>query len=699
MTPWTECMIHSARRLRGAINAKDIGLFLVVGLLIGNVGLMTWYLFYGYQSGFHSDSAAKVLLAREIIETGQYFPHDWNYANGDLFVLFGHTFIIPFLAFLPAGFFVHALSGLISAALILSGVWFLTSLFKIGKLKRVVIAAVMAAGISGFMAENLYGQVSYGYVFYSTCYVIYFAWQFLSFNGPKKSLFGVGLFLVLILAFWSNPLRAGLAYCLPLLYAIAYHITSYSFINIYSSREVCASYQLVAIVFLSAVVGTALHFITLHSVNNVLAAGHPRWLSYEEIIRNLTLTPKGFLAIFGGLPSAGGVLVSISGMYEAVRLILALALFALIPLSLRSALQQMHSGSQFVASFALGAVLLVLFIQLTTTVPDMADPVQSSRYLIPALLLLLIVTLARTYEFKKNPLLALFSFSLPIVLIVSAYPTFVRSNSGSGMNWGMLGQHHNHLKNLKDFLLTNGLHYGYASYWNAGVISVISNEKVLVRQIGIDHGLPMPMRLLSSNRWYRSSAWQGETFLLLTAQEASLINWGLLEDYHAKPVRELKFEGFKVFVFAQNLAIDLPGWDSRYEEPASFPVSKESLRQVGKFHENYENAGGALVAEKGHVGALHYGPYILVEPGNYTVEFNVAAESAPSAAVRLDVASSPDQNILAESFLIDNTAPKQLNFTLDKLSTLEFRVWSLGNAKVVFRGVSIVRNSQIKNEQ
>jgi len=100
-----------------------------------------------------------------------------------------------------------------------------------------------------------------------------------------------------------------------------------------------------------------------------------------------------------------------------------------------------------------------------------------------------------------------------------------------------------------------------------------------------------------------------------------------------------------------------------------------------------------VVAEKGEVGALHYGPYIDVEAGAYTVSFDVSVESAPDGSARLDVAAAPNQKLLAETVLIDNTSPRQLRFTLDRLATLEFRVWSLGNARVVFRDVSIVRDN------
>jgi hypothetical protein len=92
---------------------SGIQIFVAASLLAINIGLLIWFLFFGYESGFHSDSAAKVLLAREIIITKDYFPDDWNYINNDLFVFFGHTFIIPLLEIMPAGFTAHAISGLI----------------------------------------------------------------------------------------------------------------------------------------------------------------------------------------------------------------------------------------------------------------------------------------------------------------------------------------------------------------------------------------------------------------------------------------------------------------------------------------------------------------------------------------------------------------------------------------------------------
>ena len=204
-------------------NTNSIKVSLISTLIVFNIILLIWYQFFGYQLFFHSDSAVKVLIAREILLTGEYFPSDWNYANSDLFVFFGHTFIVPLLAFLPAGFTAHAIAGLIFSILLLSGVWLVTGIPKVGYIRRLLIMAVATSGISEFMAENLYGQVSYGLsILYST-YLIFFSWK--SFEVNKKfSFWHAALLTMTILVFWSNPVRSILYYGIPLIFSMLWLI-------------------------------------------------------------------------------------------------------------------------------------------------------------------------------------------------------------------------------------------------------------------------------------------------------------------------------------------------------------------------------------------------------------------------------------------------------------------------------------------
>lgn len=649
-----------------------------LALLVINLAFLCWYLFVGYQAGFHSDSAAKVLIAREIVATGDYFPNDWNYVNKDLFVLFGHTFIIPLLAFMPAGYTAHAISGLFSSALILSGIWFLTSMAPLSTARRLLVVAIVAAGISGFMAENLFGQVSYGTVVYFSCYIVYFSWRFIGAARSKKWLWGTALLVVFVLAFWSNPQRALVSYGIPLLVAIL-ALYMWRLVLIPGNKRTSV-WLPVGVVGISIAIGVFLHMQTIHGVNNVVEAGHARWLPYDLMVRNATQTFGWFIYIFGGLPSAENIVFSRAGIYDAWRLIAAMVLLVLMPLTIYRTLRQQKSGFIILGVFTLTQLITFTFLLITTTIPTMSDPFSGARYLVPSLVFILILVLGQPICLKSYPLSSISVAFVSLLFVSSAY-----------LNFGGHDQNGNPRSALIEFLSAHNLQHGYGTYWNAGVISVSSNEKTLVRQVVVDSGIPMPMRHLSSNSWYRPSAWQGETFLLLTSQEAKAIDWDRLALYRVKPSRELTFANYKIYVFAENIARNLPGWDSRYEEPATFVASKYSLSQTGRFVEKFDQSDAALIAEKGQSGALHFGPYVNVEPGRYVVTFDVFARNNPAGVVRLDVAAAPDQKLFGEKLLLSSDRPQEIVFTLNEARTMEFRVLALGNEQVVFKGVTIRR--------
>ena len=130
-----------------------IGKSLLLALLLINIYFIVYFIVFTNRNYFHSDSAVKNLLAQEIYETGQYFPPEWNYANGDLFVFFGHTFILPLLPFFQNSFSLHAVSGVFSAVLILVGTWCLAGVLTESFWGRLATVAVVSSGISGIMAE------------------------------------------------------------------------------------------------------------------------------------------------------------------------------------------------------------------------------------------------------------------------------------------------------------------------------------------------------------------------------------------------------------------------------------------------------------------------------------------------------------------------------------------------------------------
>lgn len=666
----------------------------LITVLLANLCLIFYYIIFNYRVYFHSDSATKNLLAQEIYETGQYFPSDWNYVNGDLFVLFGHTYILPLLPFFPNSFFLHATSGVISAALILVGTWCVASILTDSFLGRLSSVVVVSSGISGLMAENLYGQVSYGTMYYITCFTIFFACRFLNQETKARWLWGIGMAIAVGLTFWSNPQRAAASDGLPLVMAGVVYVT----LELRKpggrwSPQAIRGISMLSLFSMGAAVGVVLHLMTLRGVNNISGAGFARWLPYDEMLKNVGYTLQGILSIFGGVPTASRPVVSLLGAYEAVRLISAITLIVVLPFALVLSLRDQNKRTIFFSIFTLVSASIVFFLQITTSIPSMSDPIASARYLIPPLLLLLVLTTVKVVTGNFNWHSRVVSGAALFVLATSAFSSLTGSGPSNQLSWSMIGQNQDNRIRLIDFLAANGLHYGYASYWNAGALSVLSAQQIRVRQIQLVSGLPIPMRHLSSDRWYRPSAWIGETFLLLTNSETKSVNWDLLASYHGAPARTLQFQEWQIYVFPKNIANGLPNWDTKFNTSVNFKISQKSAHQVGHFVVTDQQT--ALVADKGEAGHLHFGPYISVRPGSYKVQFDIEAIGAGVPVfANLDVASAGGQQIHSSRSITDSGRQTvDLNFSLKgSVDNLEFRVLTTGAGQVKIYKISVIRS-------
>jgi hypothetical protein len=245
---------------------------------------------------------------------------------------------------------------------------------------------------------------------------------------------------------------------------------------------------------------------------------------------------------------------------------------------------------------------------------------------------------------------------------------------------------------LIHLLESNGLRYGYGTYWNAGALTVLSGQQVKVRPVDLQQGMPIPKRHLSSNRWFRPDAWRGETFLLLRDSEAKTVKWDVVAAYAGKPSRTLRFQDFGVYVFPRNIAAVMPNWSDDLVTAVSVRMSEASFHQIGAFDPT--DGPGALVSEVGQSGYLHFGPYMRLKPGTYRAVVDVETiASAPAAFGTVDVTSNGSSETHASLPLGQLGRQQiQLDFKLDHVvGDLEVRVFSTGAGRMKLHGIELTR--------
>ncbi len=664
-------------------------IYLLFIVILLNIFFINNYIFFEYQNYFHSDSATKNLLAQEIFETGEYFPKDWNYANSDLWVFFGHTFIIPMLFFTENSFFLHGLSGLISAALIVLSTYLVASLLSKNTIYRLISIAIITSGISPLVAENLYGQVSYGAVFYLSGFIIFFSVKSIFDNTNKKYIWNFCLFIILLLVFFMNPSRALITYALPLLFSITF-LYIYKYIKNETSKTIELRYirYLFVVCILAMLIGIILHLWVISTVNNIPGASSALWLSFNHMLRNIGLTLYGLFSIFGAVPTPSASIKTVLSGYEALRLISALLLIGVTVYGFKYILKNAKEHVKFIAVYVSTSLSFVLFLHITTTIPDMMDPVQSARYLIPSSLLVLMVMLSLIFTDKVSNILKSSLIILAIIFITSA-PYALKNLKPLEFT---TEKQQNNLDALIKYLKSKDLKYGYATYWNAGNLTILSNDKIKIRPVHAN-GIPQPFRHLSSDRWYQADAWKGKTFILLTEDEAKNIDLKSLKEIGIVPIDKYIFNNWIIYVFEDNIASHIVGWDYSYYKKVIILPSLKTLHNVGSFIELNNNP--IIYAKENERGFLHYGPYIRIAEGKYRAIFELKVEKRKELLANygtVDIASSQGSVIHANA-IIDGT--KQ-NIVLDfnitgKTDFLEFRVFSNGNGNLSLSSISFMR--------
>lgn len=673
--------------------AARTGRTLLPLLFLFSVVALVYYLFKGYLPEFHSDSAVKNLLAEEVLRQGSYFPSDWNYVNGDLWVVFGQAFIIPLLPFLPNGFALHGVSGLVSAVILLSSLWWASSMLIASRWMRLLVITIFAGGVHWVMAEHLFGQVSYGNVLFLCALTLCSGWRLLESQGTRRLLGWSVVFVVLnVLTFWGNPQRAAAYDFLPMAAGVGAWLWGRPDLLVWKpgarrwagSPLLYRAVLLMGLMAVAGVIGTLLHGHAVAGVNNAEGAGSARYLSFDGFLTNLKFTVMGILGTFGALPHEGMRVMSAAGAYQAARFLSLLVFLGLLPLVAGTLLRAVSPSARMFAGFTFSGLLVFLFLQVTTTTPDMSGPIISARYLVPFLVLAVVALAAYAEQRGVRRLGGVAAWG---VLLMLASSLIDPTNSFARIYRGMPASPH--LAQAAE-LERRGLSYGYASFWNANVISVISEGKVRVRPVLLQDGLPSPHRHLSSNQWFRPSAWNGKTFLMLSPDELKGLDRARLEHAVGVPVETFKIGDMDVLVFAGNIAARLQGWDMARSRSYSLalPIGAQSRHEIGQLVEDQGRA--VLQSEAGQVGFLHFGPYLFLPEGNYQLTVELLSGSAADGG-RVEVVADEGRRVLATAPIPSGASTLVMPVAnAQDTDLVEVRVFSNGTGTLELRGLALL---------
>ena len=113
---------------------------------------------------------------------------------------------------------------------------------------------------------------------------------------------------------------------------------------------------------------------------------------------------------------------------------------------------------------------------------------------------------------------------------------------------------------LAEFLVSEGLEYGYATFWYSQAITVLTKSEVRVRNMEVKDGRGVIGRhYQSSKNWYNDQDGVEEYFVILSASEYKTAfvtrtweNW--MDNYYLRHYEDPNdCTGFRIYVFSENV--------------------------------------------------------------------------------------------------------------------------------------------------
>lgn len=465
-----------------------------------------YFLFVVYPNYMHSDSISNLLLAEEILRSGEWLPRGWHYVSDAVVIADGAQLALPFVKTMGLSSTALARTATLAATLFACSTYLLA---RTADLRAPLAAAAAAFMVSG--ASLIYSDLILGLMVTMSlaqlALLLTATHRALATNHRGWSLWACGALLALCFA--TNPRKALVFQALPLMAAMAaclYGMRGTADRSDFTRR--CG--HLLAVIFASSAAGYCLHRWLLSSlhVNDAFARYAPALLP-EQIADNLHTFVKLVLKFLGmtedGPRGWGGLTAS---MHRAVTTVTVLTFFAL------GTAEAFRKSERAVAVLAFYAVFAAMLITAALLGAEAIKQYYGIYYLAFAGVPATIVAFRYAASLPRAARNAVVLLIIVPSLLLSLRTHVIRNPHYPGMS---IKQRTNNVQKaeLIAWLEQRGLRQGYSIFWEANSITVLTEGRIRVIPVSLDRKGWQPFRWLISEHQIAAVADRAPVFLAL----------------------------------------------------------------------------------------------------------------------------------------------------------------------------------------
>jgi len=546
------------QKMGGACRSKIALTVLSFLGIIGVFSVIAYYILFPAEGYLHSDCTDTILWAQATYDSGKLVYDGFQYAA--VLPFGGNLLMLIFMPFFGYSMTTHNLGMLLFLVLfILAAVWFCRSL-GYGYGSSFLLTAILTFILS---SSDKLREIMWGHIIYYSLGVLFFLFgiglaarlverrEKLALEGKdtlkavftdRKSLTFIIILFVFALCTATNGLQSLITFTLPLAAALVLERIFDEKKDGFFSRVLHSSLLLSGVAVFT-LVGLYIRKLLMEGVNCYYADAYSSYSDIGDWLDNLLLFPEHYFSLLGVAVKRYDPIANVESVLTMIRIFGGIAVLVL-PLYLLFSYRKIEKRSVkmlVIAHFTLCAMIMYAYVfgMLATAnwrlVPLLASSVITS-----------VIALCELWRNGREVGKRVAALCLALLLAFSSVSAVTIAKMPK--TYGGL----NNLHALAAILEAYKLDEGYATFWNSQAITLLSDNKVKVRNIEVYSSGPKEAFYQGQFDWYKSEGMEDGCFLLVSANEEQTI-YSYLQGKGADYVKKIDLSGYTIYIYERNI--------------------------------------------------------------------------------------------------------------------------------------------------
>ena len=520
---------------------------IVTSVMVGVALIFTLYVIVILEPGYyHADCTDTIMWAGASYDAGTFINPDFSYAA--LMPLAGNIIMWPLIAIFGLGMKAQIIGMVIFFLMFVTAIYFICRrcYFSLKETAVAISLILVLVSSSEKLREIFWGHI----IYYSlgpllTLAVLAVAFRLrkevkrnLADQGVGKKAIAYGI-LLMVLAFVAgvNGFQIAAISVIPVLGAIA----AYLFFEVKRPLLSKENYNYLIVGGVLGI-GIVLGVVSIKMFTGDVVASYANAYSLfgkmEDWINNFFSIPDNIFTLLGVQLEDGTELFSLTGIFVMLRIVTSFILLG-TPIAMLFRYQKLKKPEWKIVLLTHHLVTAVILFGWIFGRLNAANWRLSPLIVTAALCCMIQVKEFRGEKIKgRFAALILIPMACFMVLTVKQCWTIPEQSDAT-----------KELKNVIQYLEENEYTYGYATFWNANVITMFSDSEVKVRCVKYTQSGIEPDYYQTNKKWYGKDGKKGKCFVLMTQSEYTQLGLGNMNNY----IEEKDLGKFKVLFYKENI--------------------------------------------------------------------------------------------------------------------------------------------------